>query len=389
MTKQLNSENTARLLALTPLQEGMLFHYLKSPQSDLYFEQLTLELQGPLNREHFNRAWNFVVEANEMLRTLFRWEKVKNPVQVVLKQYHLEPVYYDLSAQRERLETIKKEDRSRSFDLHHVPFRVTLCRLAEETHVMIISCHHILYDGWSNGIILEEFFNAYSGDSLPVKEKGSFAEFVRWVQKQDREKQKLYWRDYLAGFDSKPELPFTGSKETEDFSGDHIEILPLRFSPSWKREIDGFVTAHKITLAALFYSAWGLLLREYGGSDDVVFGTTVAGRGAGIKGIENTVGLFINTLPLRVRAAEKDTAGDILRRAHRDLRQREQYESSALVDIRDCSELPKGQPLFDSIMVIENYPLDRRLTDGASGLTDLTVRSFSVFEMTHYDLTVS
>ncbi|NIM15414.1 MAG: hypothetical protein GTO45_25850, partial [Candidatus Aminicenantes bacterium] len=146
---KLERRNIVDILALTPMQEGMLFHYLKEPESDVYFEQLSLNLVGDIDNEIFEQAWNAVIQGNEMLRTMFRWENVENPIQVVLKEHPLQPVYYDLAGKdtddlEKSLEEIKARDRNEKFDLRKVPFRVTLCRTGKEKYEIIISNHHIL-----------------------------------------------------------------------------------------------------------------------------------------------------------------------------------------------------------------------------------------------------
>jgi len=207
---KLDRENIEDILALTPLQEGMLYHYLKDPESDLYFEQLSLRLSGDVRIEIFEQAWNFVIRTNEMLRTMFRWENLENPIQAVLKEYFLKPVYYDIQDEDHNkpgksLREIKTRDRNEKFHLRDVPFRVTLCKIGKNRYELILSNHHILYDGWSTGIILKEFFDAYhalssrKGLVLPVKTK--FREFIKWVQNQDTEKQEKSWTGYLKGFD--------------------------------------------------------------------------------------------------------------------------------------------------------------------------------------------
>ncbi len=184
--KKIEKKNIESILALTPMQEGMLFHYLKEPQSQLYFEQLSLEITGEIHKTTFEKTWNNVIQTNEMLRAVFRWQKMENPVQLILKKHKIQPIYFDHSGGttqnreqhiKEQHEQIKTKDRQKKFNLQEVPFRVTLCKFAEKRYEMIISNHHIIYDGWSNGIILKEFFETYNGLSTgkesvkPVKTK--------------------------------------------------------------------------------------------------------------------------------------------------------------------------------------------------------------------------
>jgi amino acid adenylation domain-containing protein len=390
--KKFEKKDIENIMALTPLQEGMLFHYLQAPESDLYFEQLCLQLSGIIDSKRFEQAWQAVIKTNEMLRTVFRWERAAEPLQVILKEYKLQLEYRDLSykeakEKKEELEQIKVKDRKRKFDLHEVPFRVTLCKINGTSHVMIVSNHHILYDGWSNGIILKEFFEAYiSGEEQGQTVKTRFKDFIQWIQQQDKNKQESYWQEYLRGFVSKTGLPWKRNRNKE-LTTPAVENYRIRLGKDFKNRLARFVKAHKITTASMLYSAWGVLLQRYNNTDDVVFGTTVSGRSARVKGIENIVGLFINTIPLRFQSPAEEKIENLLSIINTAVQQRETYESTSLVDIYKWSEMDANDSLFDSIMVIENYPLDVRLIS-MQPEGEISLQSYTAFHMTNYDLTV-
>ncbi|MCP4215401.1 MAG: amino acid adenylation domain-containing protein [bacterium] len=414
--KKIDKKKIENVLALTPMQEGILFQYLRTPGSRNYFEQLSLTLSGKLDKTLFEKAWNTVIENNETLRTVFRWEKLDKPVQIILKEHILSVNYYDFSKeeagenhpaasakhesepgrglQRKSntllIEEMREKDRDKKFDLRNVPFRVTLCKLSEEQYEVIISNYHIIYDGWSNGIILKEYFKAYNdsaaGKQLHNPVKNRFSEFVKWHQKQDPGGREKYWRTYLKGFDTQIKLPVKEKRNTQSNKrGGKVEF---RLEKNLKRGLEDFVLGHKITLASFMYGAWALLLQRYTNSDDIVFGTTVSGRNAKIKGIEDIVGLFINTLPLRVQTAPKETAAALFCRVDRDLRTREAYEAASPAEIKGYGEIDNTEELFDTIVIVENYPLDNRLMS-ANGKSDLSLDSYSMVESTHYDLSVS
>jgi len=396
--KKAVEKNIEDIIALTPMQEGMLYHYLKDPNSELYVEQLALDISGTIHRQTLETAWNFVAETNQMLRTLFRWEKMTKPVQAVLKTYQVNIQYHDLSQahenpakKKESLETIKTDDRKKGFDLHQVPFRITLCKVETDRYVMVISHHHILYDGWSTGMILKEFFQAYHElykGNTPLKPpvKTKFKEFVKWILQQDRGKQEIYWKGYLQGVNAQTEIPVKKKKAKPGATPALLDYT-LRITPGMHQEIDAFVKRYKVTLAALFYTCWGILLQAYNNCNDVVFGTTVSGRSAKVKGIENMVGLFINTLPLRLTTPSYETLIDTLYRMDDKLQKREQYESTPLVDIRRYSGFDTREELFDSVLVIENYPLEKSLIHETGNLP-FRVGFFSITERTNYDLAV-
>ncbi|MGE5341276.1 MAG: amino acid adenylation domain-containing protein [Candidatus Omnitrophota bacterium] len=394
--EKLDSQNITDILPLTPTQEGMLFHYLKDPQNDLYFEQLSLDISGKIDRTIFEQAWNFVVDSNEMMRTVFRWEKIERPMQIILKTYHLQPGYIDISdlpidEKQIRLDAIKKADRNSPFNLNEKPpLRVTLCQTGNDHHVMIISNHHIIYDGWSNGIILSEFFNAYhesmQNHPLIPKRVTPFKEFVKWIQRRDRTKQEEFWREYLGDIDVSTELPIKKKEREESKTGSHGMIHEsIRLEDEIKSTCDAFIKKHRVTLASVFYATWGFLLRKYSNTDDVVFGTTVSGRPSHIKYIEKMVGMFINTIPFRVKVYPGETISDMVCRIDDALHRREAFEHTSLVDIQSYSSWHGEGSLFDTLMVVENYPLDNRLTPAESALT---IDAYAIVEMTHYDLTI-
>ncbi|UCH95077.1 MAG: amino acid adenylation domain-containing protein, partial [Candidatus Aminicenantes bacterium] len=393
-----HKKNIGDILALTPLQEGILFHYLKEPGRNLYFEQLCLEVSGKIDVRLFEKAWNHVIETNEILRTVFLWENVKKPVQVVLKEHKLQLKVYDLRArdadERPRLLVkIKQRDKENQFDLRRVSFRVTLCQLGEEEHVVIISNHHILYDGWSSSILLEEFFNTYReltlGRPLVKPLKTKFKEFIKLLQSSDEKKQDRFWREYLDGLDTFTVLPIKmKSGELPGFDRPRLQHLELD-----ETSVSGMETlakTGKVTMAAILYTAWGILLQRYCNCDDIIFGTTVSGRSAKLKGIEDMVGLFINTLPLRVSSGRGKRAEDLVQSINQDLQAREEYENTPLVKIKEgylhCDAYGE---LFDNIVVIENYPVNSLRSRLDHDETTLCFNSFSMVEMTNYDLTLS
>ncbi|MGD2091981.1 MAG: amino acid adenylation domain-containing protein, partial [Candidatus Aminicenantes bacterium] len=397
---ELNRKNIEDIASLTFMQEGMLFHYLKDPGDDAYFEQLSLRISDHINDQIFKQAWKVVIRTNEMLRTVFRWENLESPIQIVLKKCQLRFKYYDFSGQEDNeaaraVEDIKVKDRKKKFDLRKVPFRVILCKIQESKYEMIISNHHILYDGWSNGIILKEFFEAYEAlicraNARPFREhpKTKFKEYIKFKQHQDKEKEKKFWRSYFQGFDTQIGLSVKRGKRRNKTGSENHRV---RFERKDKDRLEDFVKRQKLTLASLFYSAWGLLLQKYNSSDDVIFGTTVSGRTAKIHGIENIVGLFINTLPLRVQTTPGETLKDLLRRVDHVLRVREEFENSSLPDIKKYSNIGTKGELFDSIVILENYPLQLSLNNWSGEERDrfsLAVESYSIVEETHYDLTV-
>lgn len=380
------------IFALTPMQEAILFRYLKNPESDVYFEQLCLDITGIIDNKHFEQAWDFVVTVNEMLRVVFHWEKIAVAVQVILKEKRPRITYYDFSKkdenERKRLvEEIKRNDKNKKFDLRQVPFRIILCKVVDKKYLMIISNHHIIYDGWSNGILLKEFLNAYTDLTHgktpipPVKYK--FKKFVKWGQEQDIKEQEKFWSKYLSGYNISSAPPIELLKKTR--KGTPLKgSYPIHLHKNMEDKLENFVREYKVTLASLLYSAWGLLLQKYSGRKDVLFYTTVSGRTVKIKGIENIVGLFINTLPYRVQTHEGERIDELLIAIEKMSQEREKYELTGLANIKEFSNIYKDN-LFNSIIVIENYPLDHIILQKNQLLS---INSYSIDEINNYDLMV-
>ncbi|MCP4157505.1 MAG: AMP-binding protein, partial [bacterium] len=384
-----------------PLQEGMLFHYLKNPGNEYYFEQLSLEISGNIDTGTFEKAWDYVIATNEMMRAVFRWGKMEKPVQLILKEHKLKPLFreygihtgcvdgFDEQGTKEYwVEILKANDRQKTFDLQEVPFRVTLCKLEAKRYEMIISNHHILYNGWSNGIILKEFFRAYEAfaeGGEPIKPaKTNFREYLKWIHNRNTRKQEKFWQNYLSGFDAQSELSLKKKTKGEGVTG--TKNYRLALGNERKKRLEQFTGEHKITLATLLYGTWALLLQRYNNTDDVIFGTTVSGRNAGVKGIEEMIGLFINTLPLRIRNLPEARIIDWLHRIENAVQVRQEYEITPLVKIKESSLLKNSETLFDTIIIVENYPLDNKLKEESGSLT---VGTHSMTESTHYDLTVT
>jgi amino acid adenylation domain-containing protein len=391
MIDKIDRREVQDILPLTPMQESMLFHYLGGTGTRPYACQFLLSLEGAIDTETMQRAWSFVIESNEMLRVVFRWEKVEHPVQVILKNHSCHLQEYDFSGLQPEKRTaafasVKLEDRSAGFDLSEVPLRITLCKMDEHRYELLVSYHHILLDGWSNAILTGEFLAAYhafdSGLEPGKPHKTAFKEYLRWRSMQDRAEESGFWKKYLERVEGPAVLPRQGSAAG---NGTGNAIHTMNLTGSLQQKIRKFEKSHNITLAALLYTAWGLLLNRWTGLQDILFGTTVSGRPPEVPGIDNMAGLFINTLPLRLTIEPDCTLISLLEDTSRMLRERENYSAVSLTDIKADSPMRALPDIFDSIVVIENYPLEKELTlnPGPPAIT-----AHSMDEQTHFDLVV-
>ncbi|UCH93923.1 MAG: AMP-binding protein, partial [Candidatus Aminicenantes bacterium] len=391
---KIDKRNVEDIMGLTSLQEGMLFHYLSNPGSKQYFEQFRLQLSGKMDVERFKQAWQAVAQTNEILRAIIRWEQLEEPLQVILKQKELPIRIIDPGEQDEDqppglIDKILQQDQNQTIDITRDPLRITLCRIDENKSEMILTFHHILYDGWSQGIILSEFLEAYQrllkGETPVRRQKTRVKEFFKWYQSLDRRRQEDSWKSLLEGFDTRTLLPYDKNKLGEIARVNiHSFIVPAAI----KGQVDRCGQAHNITLSTMLYAAWGILLQKYNNSNDIIFGTTVSGRTPEIKGIETMVGLFINTLPLRLQTSKDNTAAQVFQSISSQLEERNQYgcEHSSLTRIKQMTGIGRESNLFDSLVVIDNYPLDNLLN--RPGDLALRITSYDMFEMTNFDLTL-
>ncbi|NOQ27229.1 MAG: amino acid adenylation domain-containing protein, partial [Bacteroidales bacterium] len=386
---KLDKKNIDNIFNLSSLQEGILYHYLKKDKENLYFVQLSLEIEGEIQKDCFQEAWKNVVKNNELLRTVFRWEKLTNPIQIILKDPNIDIRYYDLSKEENISESeyqkIILNDYKESFDLREVPFRITLCKFKADKYSVLISNHHIIYDGWSNGIILKEFLHHYqehiNGSKLQILKKTSFNEYVK-LNKGLTNEGKFFWKDYLNAY----EVNSVFSSKRNNLLSDKSNECYKHIIPEEKVQLlKSYCELHRLTIADILYTAWGILLSKYSGKEDILFGTTVSGRNIKLEGIEEIVGLFINTIPLRVSLPPVNPLLEIIKTNANQLRKRVNFENVPLHDILNDSSY-KGDELIESIFVIENYPIDTSSLQQGDGLA---IKSFDIKESTNYKLTVS
>jgi amino acid adenylation domain-containing protein len=387
--KGLDKKNIQDVTRCTPTQEGMLFHTLEAPDGLRYVSQLCVGLAGDVDVDTVKAAWDSVVAANDALRTVFQWERVSHPLQVVLKRQDFQFSVEDLSLFSgdqafQALEVFKADDRSRGFDFQSVPFRVTLVILGDRRYQMVVCHHHILYDGWSNGILLKEFFAAYgdlsAGREPVIPAKIPFKNYLKWLESRDEVGLERYWTEYLDGV-TEPTLVLDGPNVVNR----PLEPRNIRrdIPGDLMRRIEALCATQRLTSAALFYLGWGVLLQRITGKDDVLFGTTVSGRSGALEGAEQLVGMCINTLPLRIAIDEERPQLAAALKVQLDLQEREYVEHTPLVKISSLLPATAGA-LFDTVVIVENYPLDDR--GFAAG--ELAVDSYSVFEITNYPLAI-
>jgi amino acid adenylation domain-containing protein len=377
---------------LTPLQEGMLFHSLMSPHSGIYLMQDRFELEGEPAPELFGQAWGMVIQRHPVLRTSFAWNTQSVPHQIVHRHMKLPFDYFDwrglpASEQKSALDDLLRNERETGFDLERPPLlRLRLFRLGESHYWAVRSHHHILLDAWCTSLLLMEFkarYDALAAGHTPLQTPASpFRNYIAWLQTQDKKAEENFWRNYLAGF-SEP-TPLVVDHIPHEDPAAVIADIALQLPESATRQLHDLAQHCRVTLNTLVQGAWAILLSRYSGVNDVLFGITVAGRPAELDNVEEILGLFINGLPLRVAIDPEQPLQTFLHALLQQNLELRQFEYTALTQIREWSELPGDQELFQHLLTFENAPIDPKLREHSDTFefTDVEVRTHTNYPIT-------
>lgn len=385
----MGNRNVEDFYPLSPAQQGILFHTLYAPRSGMYHEQLSCILHGNLDTDLFQCAWQTVCDRHPILRTSFVWEGIKEPVQVVQRQVTLPWQELDWrslphSEQQTQLEHFLQSDQQQGFQLTQAPLmRLTLIRLESQSYRFIWSHHHLLLDGWSTPLLLKEVFATYQallqGETLSLPQPRPYRDYIAWIQQQDLAEAEAYWRQRLQGFSAPTKVTIETDRHQPSANNSEQHI---RLSAATTTALQSLARQHQLTLNTLVQGAWALLLSRYSGEDDIVFGAAVSGRPPTLAGSEAMVGLFINTLPVRVQVQAEASLLPWLQQLQAQQVEARQYEYSPLVEVQKWSDVPSGLPLFESVVVFENYPVDADLQ------VHLEIQDIRAFEKTNYPLTL-
>ncbi|MGJ5672512.1 MAG: amino acid adenylation domain-containing protein [Nostochopsis sp.] len=379
---------------LSGVQQGMLFESLYAPDSGVYFQQWISTLNGQLNVPAFEQAWQQVVAQHSILRTAFVWEQLTQPLQIVYRQVDVQLHSYDwqqLSAQeqQQQLEQLLQSKRQQGFQLSIAPLmHLCLIQLSADSYQFIFNHHHLLLDGWSMPLLLQDllqFYQAISqGETFTLQPTPSYRNYIAWLQQQDLTQAEQFWRQKLLGFSAPTPLivdkPSSVEQQPSSYSQEQIQLTATATA-----ELQTFARQHQLTMNNLVQASWAILLCRYSQETDVVFGATVSTRPPAILGIESMVGIFINTLPVRVKVSEDTQVLPLLKDLQAQQVESEQYSYSSLAEIQGLSDVPRGTSLFESIVVFENYPIDEALQHNNYSFS---LDNIYAIEQTNYPLTV-
>ena len=382
----MTNKNIQDVYPLSAAQEGILFHSAYAPGTGVYVTQMSCGFRN-LNVAALEQAWQEVTDRHSILRTAFVWENLKRPLQVVGLQ--VRPQWergnwrgLSTKEQEERLETYLIEDRRRGFNLSKAPLmRLSLFELDEASFYFVWSHHHLILDGWSIFLIFKEVRTLYEtlcrGEKLKLAPARPYRDYIAWLQQQDLSQAKAFWQKMLSGGCAPLNLGkepaannLIGEEETHEESW-------VRLTAAETADLQALARPSQLTLNTLVQGAWALVLSHCSGQKDVSFGVTGSGRPADLEGIESMAGLFINILPTRVRVSPESTLLPWLKNLQEQQAAMRHYDYSPLTEIQRWVEVRPGQPLFESILTWQNYPIDNSLREQSIALEVSNVRHYA------------
>ncbi|MDT5024230.1 MAG: hypothetical protein QOE61_656, partial [Micromonosporaceae bacterium] len=378
---------------LTPLQAGMLFHSLVDADSAAYVDQTWLRVSGVADPSAWAAAWQRVVDRTPVLRSAVVWAGVDDPVQVVHRDRPVPTAHADWRRLSEvergaELRRVLAQDHADGVDLTTAPLmRLVIARLSDDEILQIWTSHHLVLDGWSTAQVFADVCREYAaivGNRRPVvAARRPFRDYLQWLGHQDRWEAQQHWRGVLSGFSSPTPLPYD-RPPVQAHRAESSESVRLELPVDMSSRLRRVAQRNGLTVNTVVQGVWALLLSRHSGESDVVFGTTVSGRPAELPGVESMVGMFINTVPTRVKI---DTGARLipwLRTLQEDQTESRRFDFVSLAQLQDWSDLPSGTNLFASMVAFENYPLsDVTQTSG------IRVDEVQIRDTTNFPLSVS
>ncbi|MCP5053276.1 MAG: non-ribosomal peptide synthetase, partial [bacterium] len=354
---------------LTPMQEGMLYHSFLE-KSSVYLGQASYRLHARFDIPLVEKSLNRLFKRYDILRTAFIHEDLDRPMQVVLKDREVDFYFQDLRTQTaEDQETFIKQyrekDINRVFDLSNEPLlRVAVVRLGEDRYEFTWTNHHILIDGWCLSILIADFFEIYRGFTehreprLPAV--NPYKKYIRWLENLDMEENKRYWKNYLEDYQEAAYIGTMKYRQGSDETYRHQAVYSTIDIEKSDR-LNQLASRNRVTLNNLFRVVWGILLGKYTRKRDVLFGAVVSGRPSEIEGVESMVGLFINTIPVRIRFQGQTSFKKLLQDIQDEAVNSEANHHYPLIKIQAESLLKRD--LLDHIFIFENFPITTKMNE--------------------------
>ncbi|MGW2112200.1 amino acid adenylation domain-containing protein [Streptomyces sp. NPDC001948] len=368
----------ADVLPLSPLQEGLLFHTARQTEGpDPYLVQARFRIGPAITGDTVRASVAALLDRHPNLRACFRHERLDRPVQVVPKSVGVPWTEVDLTGltpdeAATRTEEVLREDAALRFDVARPPLvRATFLRHGTGAE-LIVSFHHILLDGWSMPVVERDLEALVAG--RPLEPAAPYRDYLVWLGGQDRQKAEAAWCESLEGLERPALLAPAGPDTAPDRSR-------LWLTTGLTERLVRRAAGAGVTLNTLVQVSWALVLARLTGSRDLVFGAVVSGRPHDLPGVESMVGLFINTLPVRVRLRDGERVDELLRRIQDEQSRLLEHHHARAAEVQRA--VGAGE-LFDSVIAFENFPRGLGGDDGPGA-----VRLVSVNDATHYPVTIA
>lgn len=377
---------------VSAMQGGMIYHSVLAPSSGVNIQQIVFSLQEQIDVEKFHKAWIHLSERHTILRTAFVWEGLENPHQEVFAKVEIPFVVHSMEEESEEssqkiIQDFIDKDRKTDFDLTKAPLsRLNLFKLAKDSWEIIWTFHHLILDGRSFCLVLKELFDIYEAllnqEVHPVLPKTKpYKIYIDWISTQDFEKTGEFWRKYLSGIKTPNPLPLRNASQGNHIEGD-IQVLEKVLSKELTGKLRDLAKMSSVSLNNVLQGAWALLLYHYSGEKDIVFGTTRACRYSSLEEVKDMIGIFINTLPLRI-SIEEHSIKEWLKTIKKSNSEIREFEQTPLLTIQSFSEVPSGESLFDSLIIFDHQKLDTSLKSHGKAWEN---RNFSYRGQTNYPL---
>jgi thioesterase domain-containing protein/acyl carrier protein len=388
---QVKKANLEGIYPLNFLQQALLFHSLQE-DIDQGFLRVKCVLRGKINLEAFQNAWRQNIQRHEALRTSVHWENLEKPVQVVHKEAVLPFTFYDWSEnsaaeQKTNYDELMNSDGAESLNLTKAPvLSISLISLSIDKHILLWNCHHILLDGWSASIILQDLLAFYEANCSGENATGlpsipTHKSYLNWIKDQDQAKSKTFWTEVLKDFDR---TTLVGNrKQSQNGLKNNFQTKSLELPQQESQRLRDFCLKSQITLNTLIQGIWAILLGRFVEHEDIAFGTIVSGRSIDLQNAERMAGMYMNVLPLRIRLDDSQKFSDWLKSLQFQQAKIREFEYCNLNEIINSGNSTDGNLLFDSVVVFENMPLENIRGGGIS------IESFESGLTSNYALTLA
>lgn len=371
-------------------QEGMLFQCELDDNAQTYSVEINFRLKGFLNTSLLEKAWLLILQRHENLRSLFPLSSNGNYVRVVLKNCRTlvdvnNWINLPQTLQQQKRELISTENIMNKFDLQRGPLiTMNLFSYSEQDHEMSWFFHHILMDGWSAGILLDQIFKTYEAleknIKVPLPQVSSVLNSCNDnLSEKDQQCTRKWWKDTLSGFKARTFI--AGCEISQDTLKTPLKEKNVILEADCLQAIKKLADKNSASLAHVFQALWGFVIASENDftSRDAVYGIVSSGRSLNSENVENVVGLFVETIPLRIKWSESEKLTDILQRVSNQAIERTNHGFLHLADIQKSSELQS--PLFDNILVFENYPVKTISVKDSFEICDVTGREWHPYSL--------